>query len=314
MNRNNFLDRITITLISGKGGNGCVSFLSEPGNPRGGPDGGNGGKGGDIYIKGSKHLNSLSTLKSKRLIKAENGLNGNKKEQNGRMGKDYTLEIPLGTEFYFRNILYEIKDTKPIFLLKGGKGGIGNARLKKSTRQAPRFALKGLEGEQVNLDLKLKSLGHLGIVGLPNSGKSTFINTITNASSKVGDYNFTTLKPILGAWKNKTVIDIPGILPGAKTGKGLGLEFLSYISKCKSFLLIIDIHYALEHLEILLKELKEYTDKILVIFFNKSDDFDVPKNFKKQIRSIYKKKYFITSMIYKKSLIKPIQYLEKLIS
>lgn len=245
-----FIDEAKITVKSGSGGKGCISFRREKFVSRGGPDGGNGGKGGDIIFETSNHLSSLLDFRYKKFFKAENGKNGRGKNQTGADGIDVRIPVPAGTlirDAKTGELLADLsKPSELIIIAKGGRGGKGNTHFTTSTNQAPKFAQSGEEGEDLELLLELKLLADAGIIGFPNVGKSTLISRISAAKPKIADYPFTTLVPNLGVVKyddysSFVVADIPGLIPGAHKGEGLGIRFLKHIERTSVFLHIIDI-------------------------------------------------------------------------
>ena len=246
----NFIDEASITVISGRGGDGCVSFRREKFVPLGGPNGGDGGKGGDIIMLANQNLTSLQDFRYKKVYKADKGENGKGKNQHGKSGDDLIIPIPVGT--IVRNsdsgeLLVDFtKNNQQIVIAAGGKGGKGNARYVSSTNQAPRQFEHGAEGEELSLKLELKLLADVGIMGFPNAGKSTLISKISAARPKIADYPFTTLVPNLGVVnysdeKTFVVADIPGIIEGAHEGAGLGLKFLKHIERTKILVHLIDL-------------------------------------------------------------------------
>lgn len=244
-----FIDSAKIFVASGNGGNGHVSFRKEKFVPRGGPDGGNGGKGGDVILKCDPHINTLLEFNYKKKYLAEHGKPGSKARKTGRHGNDIIIKMPLGTQVKSlenNNIIADLDVVgKEVTIAKGGWGGKGNSEFATATRQAPRFATEGKPGKELNLELELKLLANVGIVGFPNAGKSTLISAISAARPKIADYPFTTLVPNLGVVKygdydSFTVADIPGIIEGASDGKGLGIQFLRHIERCQVLLYLID--------------------------------------------------------------------------
>jgi GTP-binding protein len=245
-----FIDEAIITVQSGKGGRGCVSFRRERSVPRGGPDGGDGGKGGDVVLRTTSRKRTLQQFQYKRDFKAENGVHGQGKQKTGRGGDDLVIELPPGTVVTDADTGQIIKDfTKPgetFRVAAGGRGGQGNTRFKTSTHRAPRFAQPGEPGEPKTLKLELKLLADVGIIGLPNAGKSTLISTISSAHPKIADYPFTTLTPTLGVvqsdWEEPFVVaDIPGLIEGAHKGAGLGIRFLRHIERTSVLIHLIDV-------------------------------------------------------------------------
>nr|BFD61258.1 GTPase ObgE [Bdellovibrio sp. CKG001]BFD64722.1 GTPase ObgE [Bdellovibrio sp. HM001]BFD68928.1 GTPase ObgE [Bdellovibrio sp. HAGR004] len=242
-----FIDEVRITLASGRGGPGCVSFRRESGLPRGGPDGGDGGKGGDVIIRTSRHINSLVDIRSNKRYAAQNGHMGMGRQKAGHDGEDLVMIVPKGT--IFRNmdgeIIVDMTDIDEHVLLKGGRGGKGNEFFKTSVNQAPDYAQPGEDGEEVEVKLELKLIADVGIVGFPNAGKSTLISRISAAKPKIADYPFTTLTPNLGVVKagdysTFVVADIPGLVKGAHAGVGLGIQFLKHIERTRLFIHLID--------------------------------------------------------------------------
>jgi len=246
----NFIDEANIVVQSGKGGDGCISFRREKFVPFGGPNGGDGGKGGDVIFITNPNLSSLQDFRYKKEYRARNGENGRGKDQHGKGAEDLYIPVPVGT------ILRDSKTDEIIFdlekkgqeyrLTRGGNGGKGNARFKTSVNQAPRIAHPGQEGEEFNLKLELKLLADVGIVGFPNAGKSTLISKISAAKPKIADYPFTTIIPNLGVvtysdGKTFVIADIPGIIEGAHKGAGLGLKFLKHIERTKLLVHMIDV-------------------------------------------------------------------------
>ena len=243
-----FLDQAKIYVASGKGGDGCVSFRREKYVEFGGPNGGDGGKGGDVIFITENNLNTLIDFRYQQHFKAKKGQNGKGKNQTGASGGDIIIKVPPGTEIYNEDksvLLADLVNQNQTYLVAtGGKGGLGNSHFKSSTNQAPRQFTKGGEMEEKWLCLSLKLFADIGIIGKPNAGKSTLLSKLTNASPKVADYPFTTLRPILGVAKkfdNEIVLaDIPGLIEGAYKGKGLGHNFLAHIERCKILLHLID--------------------------------------------------------------------------
>lgn len=243
-----FLDEAKIFLRSGNGGPGCLSFRREANVPLGGPDGGNGGFGGNVLFKVQNNLNTLIDFRYKQHFKAKNGLPGMGKNKTGQSGKNLIIHVPQGTQIYTNDKKSLIADLKEIdqelLLLRGGNGGRGNASFKSSTNQAPRNFDKGEEGEELWVWLRLKLIADVGIVGLPNAGKSTLLSKITAAKPKIADYPFTTLAPQIGVVYDKgrdfVIADIPGLIEGAHSGVGLGTKFLGHIERCSILLHLID--------------------------------------------------------------------------
>ena len=244
-----FIDRVKIFVASGKGGDGCVAFRREKFIPKGGPNGGDGGSGGDVWIEIDPGLNTLADYMRQRHFRAENGGAGQGRRCSGKRGKDVILRVPRGTQVMSEDgsmLLADLVSIKDRYLAaKGGLGGFGNTRFKSSTNQAPRSALKGEAGEEFWLQLELKSIADVGLLGLPNAGKSTFLQQCTHSKTKIGNYAFTTLHPHLGVVDDGehtlTIADLPGLVEGASEGFGLGHRFLSHVERCRILLHIVDL-------------------------------------------------------------------------
>lgn len=269
-----FVDNVDIFISSGKGGAGAVSFRREKFVLNGGPDGGDGGDGGDVYFEIDSNTDTLSKFRGAKHYKAKNGQPGGGKNCSGKKGEDIVIKIPPGTQvFDFENneLIYDFTHQKnKIKALKGGKGGLGNARFKNSVNQRPTYAQSGLSGEEKHIRLELKLIADVGLVGFPNVGKSTLISSISNAKPQIADYEFTTLVPNLGVvevdeFNSFVMADIPGIIDGASEGRGLGIEFLRHIERTKFLLFVIDVNrfddpiYQFQHLR---KELKNFSEKL----------------------------------------------------
>lgn len=244
-----FIDQATITVKAGKGGNGCVSFRREKYIPKGGPDGGNGGNGGSIILRANKQLTTLLDYRYKRHYHGENGENGKGANKTGKSGDDTILEVPVGTivkDSDTKKILADlVEHGDEVVVAKGGRGGRGNAEFATSTNQAPRTAEQGKPGEERIIELELKLLADVGLVGFPNAGKSTLISRISAAKPKIADYPFTTLAPNLGIvkvgeFKSFVVADMPGLIEGAHRGKGLGIQFLRHIERTRVLVFLIE--------------------------------------------------------------------------
>ena len=289
MTEGNFVDYVKINVASGKGGKGSTHLRREKYVAKGGPDGGDGGRGGHIILRGNSQHWTLYHLKFKRHFKAEKGNDGGKNRITGSNGKDIFIDVPLGTVVKNTNdekIIFEItRDGEEKIVCQGGKGGRGNWHFKSSTNQTPRYSQPGLPNEEIQITLELKVLADVGLVGFPNAGKSTLLSVITDAKPKIADYEFTTLKPNLGIvkyrdFKTFVMADIPGIIEGASDGKGLGHYFLRHIERNSTLLFMIpsDSDDIVNSYNILLKELKKYNpemlDKSRLIAITKSDLLD----------------------------------------
>ncbi|MDE0332418.1 MAG: GTPase ObgE [Nitrospinae bacterium] len=244
-----FVDTAKIRVQAGNGGDGCLSFRREKFVPKGGPDGGNGGRGGHVVIKATSSLNTLTHFRFQPLLKAEKGQAGMGSNKHGADGQDLLLEVPLGTivrDSDTGEIVVDLSgEDLEVIIAQGGRGGLGNEHFKSSTNRAPRRTTKGKAGEDRLLELELKLLADVGLIGMPNAGKSTLISRISESKPKIADYPFTTLQPNLGVvdlgdYSSCVVADIPGLIPGASKGKGLGLEFLRHVERCELLLHLVD--------------------------------------------------------------------------
>ena len=281
----NFIDYAIISVRAGNGGNGCIAFLREKFRPKGGPSGGDGGHGGSIIFQADSNLSTLHDLTYKKKYFALDGENGKGKNMHGKNAKSIIIKVPIGTiikDINSKKILIDLKKPKMKHLVaKGGNGGFGNARFKTQQNTAPRIANDGQKGIELDLELELKVLADIGLVGFPNAGKSTFISSISNAKPKIADYPFTTLVPNLGIVKYEehsfVVADIPGLIKGASDGKGLGIQFLKHIDRTKVLVFIVDINSKniLKEYEVLCLELKKYNKNLLkkpqILFISKCD-------------------------------------------
>ena len=297
-----FLDQVKIFVKAGDGGSGSASMRREKFIEFGGPNGGDGGKGASIILKAERNLNTLIDYRYTQHFKAEKGQNGMSKNKTGRNGKDLYLKVPMGTQILEednKTLLFDFKNEKEEFVVaNGGRGGLGNTNFKSSTNRAPRKFTKGTLGEEFWIWLQLKTIADIGIVGLPNAGKSSLLAAITNANPKIANYKFTTLNPNLGVAtyddREITIADIPGLIEGAHTGVGLGIKFLKHIERCKTLLHLIDITE--KNIENLYKqvrnELGKYSKNLLkkdeLIVFNKIDLID--KNQLKEKKDKFSKK------------------------
>lgn len=314
-----FIDESNILVIAGRGGNGCVSFRREKFIRKGGPDGGDGGNGGNIYLIANRNINTLIDCELKKTFKAKNGKHGKNKNRKGQKGKDTVIKIPIGTKVYdlsTKKMIYDITIEGKIYLIaKGGACGLGNTRFKTSVNRSPKNMTLGKKGESKNLYLELNLLADVGIVGMPNTGKSTFINLVSGTKQKIADYPFTTIVPKLGMVKiNKKhkfiIADIPGLIQGASNGIGLGIRFLKHLERCSILLHFIDIMPTdnsdpKQNIKIINEEIEKYSktlkNKKKLLIFNKLDLFD-KKKIKSYIENIIKslnlnEKYYIISSL-----------------
>ena len=290
-----FLDQAKIHLKSGWGGDGAVSFRREKFVEYGGPDGGHGGKGGDIWFEAVEGLNTLIDFRYQQHFRAERGIGGSGRDRTGAGGADLTVKVPVGTEILMdddeRTPLADMAEAgQRILLLKGGDGGMGNASYKTSTNRAPRQHQKGFPGQEMSVWLRLKLIADAGLLGLPNAGKSTFLNAVSNARAKVGDYPFTTLKPQLGVVEHRgaefVLADIPGLIEGAADGVGIGDRFLGHIERCRVLLHLVDASAEdpLDGYQIVRGELEAYgaglEDKDEIVALTKADLLE-PKDIEK---------------------------------
>lgn len=278
-----FIDEAEIYVKAGKGGDGAVSFRREKYVPKGGPDGGDGGKGGDIIIIVDNHCHGLVQFNREKRFLAKNGRPGMGSNKHGKNGVDLTLRVPAGTQIYHDGeLLYDlIEEGKEITIAEGGNGGWGNQHFATSIKQAPKWSKAGLPGESKKLQLELKTIADVGLIGLPNAGKSTLLSVLSNAHPKIADYPFTTLEPNLGALKNidKNIViaDIPGLIEGAAEGRGLGDKFLRHIERTKTLVHLIDANSddIVRDYKTIRNELKKFsktlTKKKEIVAINKSD-------------------------------------------
>jgi len=313
-----FLDQVKIFVKAGDGGSGSPSFRREKFIEFGGPDGGDGGKGGSITLKSERNLNTLIDFRYQQHFKAERGKDGSGKNKTGRSGESLYLKVPLGTQIFEednKTLIYDFKYEDEEFVVAlGGKGGFGNTRFKSSTNRAPKKFTKGSKGEEYWIWLQLKTIADIGIIGLPNAGKSSLLASLTKAKPKIANYKFTTLNPNLGVSlyddKEITLADIPGLIEGAHEGSGLGIKFLKHIERCKTLLHLIDIteedlFYSYRQVRTELKKYnKELEKKKEIVVFSKIDLINKDKikykltQFKKKI----KKNVLLISTLDKKTL------------
>jgi len=297
-----FLDQVKIFVKAGDGGSGSPSFRREKFIEFGGPDGGDGGKGGSIILKSERNLNTLIDFRYQQHFKSGKGKDGSGKNKTGRNGENLYLKVPLGTQVFEednKTLIYDFKHEDEEFVAAlGGKGGFGNTRFKSSTNRAPKKFTKGLKGEEYWIWLQLKTIADIGIIGLPNAGKSSLLASLTSAKPKIANYKFTTLNPNLGVSiyddKKITIADIPGLIKGAHEGSGLGIKFLKHIERCKTLLHLIDITeedllYSYKQVRMELKKYsKELEKKKEILVFNKIDLID--KDEIKYKLTLFKKK------------------------
>jgi GTP-binding protein len=331
-----FIDQTVIQVIAGNGGNGCINFRREKYIPKGGPDGGDGGNGGNVWLEANSNLNTLIDLRFKKIFQAQNGQNGLGRKCSGRKGDDIKIQVPIGTKvinYQTREIIGDlIKNKQKILIAKGGWHGLGNTRFKSPTNRTPRKRTLGTMGEKREVQLELILIADVGTLGMPNAGKSTLVKTISGAKTKIADYPFTTLNPVLGSVttenNNKFIIaDIPGIIQGASHGSGLGIRFLKHLERCQLLLHIVDLlpqnnFNVIQNINIVSNELKKYSielyNKPRWLVLNKTDLLSTKQineiinqiQCKLNIKGNY---YFISSM--KKTGIKKLcldisQYLE----
>ena len=313
-----FLDQVKIFIKAGDGGSGSPSFRREKFIEFGGPDGGDGGKGGSIILKSERNLNTLIDFRYQQHFKAKRGSDGKGKNQTGRGGENLYLKVPVGTQVFEednKTLIFDFKEEAEEFVVAvGGRGGFGNTRFKSSTNRAPKKFTKGTKGEDFWIWLQLKTIADIGIIGLPNAGKSSLLAAITSATPKIANYKFTTLNPNLGVAvyddKEITLADIPGLIEGAHEGVGLGIKFLKHIERCKSLLHMIDIteEDLKKSYSQVRKELKNYSKDLLkkdeIVVLNKIDlleDKEV-KKIKDDFLKKYKGNLITLSTLDKKSI------------
>ena len=313
-----FLDQVKIYVKAGNGGSGSPSFRREKFVEFGGPDGGDGGKGGSVILISERNLNTLIDYRYQQHFKAERGKDGSGKNKTGKGGGDLYLKVPLGTQVFEednKTLIYDFKSQKEEFLVaSGGKGGFGNTRFKSSTNRAPKKFTKGGQGEEFWIWLQLKTIADIGIIGLPNAGKSSLLASMTSANPKIANYKFTTINPNLGVAsyddKEVTLADIPGLIEGAHTGTGLGIKFLKHIERCKTLLHLIDItedDLFISYNQVI-KELSKYSKDLVkkkeIVVLNKTDliDEEEKKEKIKKLKNKLKKNIFFMSTMDKKSV------------
>ena len=313
-----FLDQVKIYVKAGDGGSGSPSFRREKFIEFGGPDGGDGGKGGSVILVSERNLNTLIDFRYQQHFKAERGRDGSGKNKTGRGGENLYLKVPIGTQVFEednKTLIFDFKKENEEFVAAiGGNGGFGNTRFKSSTNRAPKIFTKGAIGEEFWIWLQLKTIADIGIIGLPNAGKSSLLASLTSATPKIANYKFTTLNPNLGVAiyddKEITLADIPGLIEGAHKGTGLGIKFLKHIERCKVLLHLIDISEKnlVNSYSQVREEMAKYSSELLkkqeIIVFNKTDLVDEEEKNKiiKEFHEIIKKPTFETSTLDKKSV------------
>ena len=313
-----FLDQVKIYVKAGNGGSGSPSFRREKFVEFGGPDGGDGGKGGSVILTSERNLNTLIDYRYQQHFKAEKGRDGSGKNKTGKGGENLYLKVPIGTQVFEednKTLIYDFKNQKEEFLIaSGGKGGFGNTRFKSSTNRAPKKFTKGGIGEEFWIWLQLKTIADIGIIGLPNAGKSSLLASMTSANPKIANYKFTTINPNLGVAsyddKEFTLADIPGLIEGAHTGTGLGIKFLKHIERCKTLLHLIDItedDLFVSYSQVR-KELSKYSKDLVkkkeIVILNKSDLVNDKEREEKakELENKLKKNIFLMSTMDKKSV------------
>lgn len=309
------VDNVILAIKAGNGGNGAVSFRRTGQTAKGGPDGGNGGNGGSVFFKGSHNLNDLSEFRFKKEIKAEDGIPGKKQKLYGRNGDDKVIQVPLGTQIkeIESGKTIEIEDEEPVLIAKGGIGGRGNTEFKSATNQVPKYAEKGTSGEEKKLELTLRLIADVGLIGLPNAGKSSLLTVLTKATPKIGAYPFTTIEPNIGMFGKYAIADIPGLIEGASKGKGLGISFLRHIEKTKIVIHCIDSteENPKEVYKTVINEFKSYNPELLqkpeIVLFTKKD-LEEENNLRRKAESFRKAgKTVLTCSIYNQETIDKIK-------
>lgn len=296
-----FIDQAEIYVKAGNGGDGAVSFRREKFIPKGGPDGGDGGNGGDIFVLVDNHCHGLAQYNREKRFIAQSGQNGMGSNKHGKNGEDLILRVPAGTQMYNDDALLSdfTEEGKQVVLAKGGNGGWGNQHFASSIKQAPKWSKQGLSGGSMRIRLELKTIANVGLVGLPNAGKSTLLSVLSNARPKIADYPFTTLEPNLGTIKNIDqniiIADIPGLIEGASEGKGLGDKFLKHIERTEIIVHVIDASSEdiLRDYKTIRKELKQFSEILLnkaeIVVLNKSDIVS-PLDLEEKMKILKKKK------------------------
>lgn len=297
-----FVDQVVLKISAGRGGDGVVRWRREKSVPRGGPAGGDGGFGADVYAVGYRNMHTLHDYRHQTVFKAEDGEPGADKQLHGKSGEDLVLKFPLGSILKIVEIdkTFELlEEGQKVLLFRGGKGGLGNVHFKSSTNQVPQEFTEGRVGEYGTVEVELRMIADVGLIGYPNAGKSSLLNMLTKAKSKVGNYNFTTLEPHLGDWYGYILADIPGLIEGAADGRGLGHKFLRHVERTKMLVHLIEAgsgNYAADY-KVIRKELgnfkKELLDKKEIVVISKVDnlnleDKEVKKEFDKKIKVLTK--------------------------
>jgi GTP-binding protein len=318
-----FVDQVNVTLRAGNGGHGCMSFRREKGVPKGGPDGGRGGSGGNIFLVSDKNLNTLAYFRYHPINKAKKGAHGEGGNRHGKNGDDVFLKVPVGTIVREKNkkkVLFDfVRDSQKFLAAEGGKGGRGNASFATSTRQAPRFREEGRPGEEKDLALELKLIADVGLIGFPNVGKSTLISKISAAKPVIADYPFTTLAPNLGVvdideFRSFVVADVPGLIEGAHLGHGLGIKFLRHVQRTKILVHLIDVspytnRDPVQDYHTVIEELKAFDDSLVkrpqLLVANKIDLLGEDTQREGKIKSLARKlglPFFAISALKKKGI------------
>lgn len=332
---NMFADTAKVVVKAGNGGNGAVSFRREKFVDKGGPDGGDGGNGGNVIFVADEGVNTLVDFRYQPRLAAENGGNGSKRDRHGKKGVDLVVKVPVGTvakpasisEETFSDRYFDlVKPGQEVIVARGGEGGSGNAHFKSSTRQAPKFAEKGTQGESFELDLELKILADVGLVGFPNAGKSTFLSVVSNARPEIADYAFTTLTPNLGVadidGSSLLIADIPGLIEGASEGKGLGTQFLRHIERTSVILHLIDVlsETVAEDYKKIRAELGKYSpllvEKREVVVLSKIDtvDEEIIEMQKTELRKVFDGEILAMSAVAHRGVKEVLRALKKLVS